>query len=231
MESDIERALLRLIVHPILWEGGQTITRISSRQIQLRKETNNPRVYYALVNIAIASLYGRFLVSGLNSSAATLILSAFLGLEEVLLRLTMPVRDRWLRKHWNMLLRSRCFSRNRGRSQQVAAPASREAWSPERKNESQVTSSSEKNGQREKDLKGYAQLASIDIICENSCIITSSFIIWYFAFSPDGGDTSASRVFFDVSCRVYVVCRRLSCRSEALTRRTFRSKDGDPAAD
>jgi hypothetical protein len=107
--------------------------------------------------LILSSLYGRFMIASMDSTYSTIIVSLVLGLEEVLLRVSIRWRDR---KLLALLSRIRC-----GR----CSPNDR---------------SSEFSESRAVVL--YSDMASLDIVCENSSIVVSGVMVAAFAGMPPG---------------------------------------------
>jgi hypothetical protein len=92
---DWERVLIRLLVHPILWE----LNFSSARMLSLAMPTSSATAYtLSAFTLSAASLWGRFLVSSMESSVTTMFLAVGLGVEEIAMRASIRWRDRQVRK-------------------------------------------------------------------------------------------------------------------------------------
>ena len=98
--SPVMRAVLRLVVHPIVFEIAMIVGRICIRKYP---SIRNERVLFPVISIQLLnSLYGRFLLVTMGSLTATIITTILLSAQELLFRFTVPHRDyliyRMLRK-------------------------------------------------------------------------------------------------------------------------------------
>ena len=94
MNQDWQRALFRLIVHPLIFELAMFLVRMGMRHMP----EAHPSFQYILVIYfqMLSSLYGRMLVSSTESASWTVIMSVVLSVQEVALRLSVGWRDRTL---------------------------------------------------------------------------------------------------------------------------------------
>jgi hypothetical protein len=181
LTDDWQRALMRVFFHPILFELAYTVQRI----VGLSLSELSPSAVHALpaITLTLSSLYGRFLISALSSSVATLVVAAVLGAQEIALRLTVPWRDRQTLRLLDWFGRVRCCSALGDFSRKV---------------------SDRDDEPRRRRL--YSILASADIVTENSSIIIAGFMLGLFSgMDParaafDTGIQLAMEVVVDFCC-------------------------------
>ena len=89
--SPVMRAVLRLVVHPIVFEIAMIVGRICIRKYP---SIRNERVLFPVISIQLLnSLYGRFLLVTMGSTLVTVLATIGLALQELVLRLTVRQRD------------------------------------------------------------------------------------------------------------------------------------------
>lgn len=90
--SDTERALLRLCLHPLIFETFAFATRCFSRHLRDAHNAKHLEILLLSANF-LASLYGRFLVANLSSRSAQFYTTFLLAGIDALLRVAITARD------------------------------------------------------------------------------------------------------------------------------------------
>jgi hypothetical protein len=170
-EEDWQRALVRLFLHPIVWELAYS----SARMVALTQADLRPNSLMATpaIILTFSSLYGRFFVSSMGSSATTMLVSAILGFEEVAMRLSIRWRDRWIGRFLTFLRKRLCGLD--GLSGCACSARLTAAM--------QLPSEADQAYQRRR-LVLYSDLAGIDIVAEDVSIIIAGLMLGLFGGMP-----------------------------------------------
>lgn len=92
--SALDRALIRVIIHPVLFESASLTLRIFVRSTDFGPHANQAMVPVILnPQLLLSSLYGRFLIASSGSYYVTIAISLCVGAIECILRLSSGKRD------------------------------------------------------------------------------------------------------------------------------------------
>jgi hypothetical protein len=90
----VDRALIRVLMHPILMESACLAVRVFARGTDFGPQANQALIPIFLSPLlGLSSLYGRFLIAASNSFLITLAFSVMVGVIECSMRLTCGKRD------------------------------------------------------------------------------------------------------------------------------------------
>jgi hypothetical protein len=166
-EEDWQKALLRIFLHPLIFETCYAITRLLA--LSVTELPPGAALAWPTMIVVLGSLFGRFLISSLGTTAATVGVSAALGVEEVLLRLSMQWRDRRVAR---ILGR---FRRFRGCGAGAAAVVPHDLTP-------RTVMKRQDNVNRRAVL--YSDLAAVDIVGEIASIVVAGVMLWLYVGVP-----------------------------------------------
>jgi hypothetical protein len=167
LEEDWQKALVRIFLHPLIFETCYATTRLVA--LSVTELPPGASLAWPTMIVGLGSLFGRFLISSLGSTGATVGVSLALGFEEVLLRLSIQWRDRRVAK---ILGRFRRFRGCKGRGTAVEPHKATPRTALKR----------EDYDNRRAIL--YSDLAAVDIVGEISSIVVSGVMLWLYAGVP-----------------------------------------------
>lgn len=95
VDSDWRKALMRLLLHPLMFEIVLLSGRVLGRYMRDKSGFVHCHIYVFFVQFT-GSYWGRFLVANMDTQAGSILLGLALSLQDVLLRLTIVYRDYWI---------------------------------------------------------------------------------------------------------------------------------------